>query len=168
MVPEVENYLQRIENLLGQIHNLLNDLPTEALNWRPIEGSEDHAMNSLAVLATHVAGAIHFWIAEGIGRQPPTRDRDAEFVSQAGDFRELQQRLDQAGREAREILSSLSEVELASTRQIGERTVPVRWALVHIIDHTALHLGHMQITYQLWRGGQSAQAPRWYERLPQD
>ena len=45
------------------------------------------------------------------------------------------------------------------------RIVPVRWAILHVIDHTALHLGHMQITYQLWMGGQRGPSPRWYERL---
>jgi hypothetical protein len=37
---------------------------------------------------------------------------------------------------------------------------------MQIVDHTALHLGHMQITYQLWMGGQSKPSPYWYERLP--
>jgi len=26
----------------------------------------------------------------------------------------------------------------------------VAWALLHALDHTAQHLGHMQITRQLW------------------
>jgi hypothetical protein len=26
----------------------------------------------------------------------------------------------------------------------------VGWALCHILKHTALHLGHLQITRQLW------------------
>lgn len=77
MLTERQNYLQRIENLRGQIGDLIAAVPAEALNWRPVEGGDDHVTNSLAVLATHVAGAEHFWIAEVIGQRPPTRDRAA-------------------------------------------------------------------------------------------
>ena len=66
MLSELENYLHRIENLRGQISDLIAGLPAEALNWRPIESVEGHAINSLAVLAAHVAGAEHFWIAERV------------------------------------------------------------------------------------------------------
>ena len=66
--------------LHGQITDLIAHLPVEALNWRPID-NEDHATNSMAIMATHVAGAEHFWIAEVIGQYPPTRNRDAEFVT---------------------------------------------------------------------------------------
>lgn len=166
-LSELENYGQRIENLRGQIRELLTGLPAEALNWRPTDAVEDHATNSIAVLATHVAGAEHFWIAEVIGRQPPTRNREAEFVTEANDFAALQQLLDKTGQETNEILSGLSEPDLSATRVAREQTVSVRWALVHVIDHTALHLGHIQLTYQLWQGGRGAPGPRWYERLPE-
>lgn len=166
MHPEIENYLNRIENLREQIRHLIKDLPAEALNWRPVEGVDDHAMNSLAVLAAHVAGAEHFWIGEVIGRRPPTRNRDAEFVTEVEDATLLMQRLEQAGQQTREILPALTESDLNDTRQAQDRTVSVRWAILHVVDHTALHLGHMQITYQLWMGGKGVESPRWFQRLP--
>jgi uncharacterized damage-inducible protein DinB len=164
--PELENYLGRIEDLRQQVGELIADLPPEALNWRPIEGDDEHAINSLAVLAVHVAGAEHFWVAEVIGGYPPSRDRDAEFATQANDASDLLRRLEEVGAETRQVFSSLTESDLDSTREARGRTVSVRWGILHIIDHTALHLGHMQITYQLWLGGQSKSSPRWYERLP--
>jgi uncharacterized damage-inducible protein DinB len=166
MPPELDNYLRRIEDLRGQIIDLISDLPPEALNWRPVEGDDDHATNSLAVIATHLAGAEHFWIAEVIGRRPSTRDREAEFGITANDAAELTRLLEKAGMETREVLAELSEADLNDTREMKDRTVPVRWALLHVVDHTALHLGHMQITYQLWHGGQGVTAPRWFQRLP--
>lgn len=30
-------------------------------------------------------------------------------------------------------------------------TVTGRWAVLHALEHTALHLGHLQLTAQLWR-----------------
>ena len=168
MISELDNYLNRLDDLHGQVSNLLADLPVEALNWRPIEDKDDHITNSLAVLATHLAGAEHFWIAEVIGGRPATRDRDAEFVTVATSTAELLQLLEKVSLETREVLSTLSESDLNGTRQIKDRTVSVRWGILHVIDHTSLHLGHMQMTYQLWTGGKAVHSPLWTERLPQE
>jgi len=165
MLSELDNYLQRIEDLRGQIGNLIADLPVEALNWRPIEGEDKHATNSLAVLATHVAGAEHFWVGEVVGGRPPTRDRDAEFVTQASDADDLVHLLEQVGLETREVFAALRPGDLDDVREARGRMVPVRWCILHVIDHSALHLGHMQLTYQLWMGGQSVHSPFWFERL---
>jgi uncharacterized damage-inducible protein DinB len=163
--PELASYLQMIEDLRGQVRDLIADLPVEALNWRPLDESEDHATNSLAVLAAHIAGAEHFWIGESVGNLPPSRDRDAEFETRAASAAELVDRLERVAKETRLVCSALSTPDLDSSREVGGRTVPVRWCILHVIDHTALHLGHMQLTYQLWMGGKSGPSPRWFERL---
>lgn len=165
MSSELESYLERIEDLRGQVRDLIASLPAEALNWRPIEGQEDHATNSLAVLAVHIAGAERFWIAEVLGSCPPIRDRDAEFAAEATDAAELVHLLHQTGAVTREVLSGLNAADLEAVREARGRTIPVRWCILHVVDHTALHLGHMQLTYQLWMGGQSGPSPRWFERL---
>lgn len=169
MLAEVQQYVNMIEDLRGQVGDLLVGLPPEALNWRPVQGREDHATNSLAVLATHVAGAEHFWIAEVIAGQAPTREREAEFRTVIGDAQVLQERLVAVGRQTRQILEELDEATLGAERTARPgtaqaRVVPVRWAILHVIDHTALHLGHMQLTRQLWEG-QATDGPRWFERV---
>jgi uncharacterized damage-inducible protein DinB len=151
MHPELQHYLQLLADLRGQVKALIADLPAEALNWRPIAGVDEHATNSLAVLAAHVAGAEHFWIAEVIGQRPATRDRDAEFRTVAAEAGELLRRLDAVAAETAEVLSSLSEADLNGVRVARGREVTARYSILHVIDHTALHLGHMQITFQLWR-----------------
>ncbi len=166
MLPEIQHYLERIEDLRGQVSVLITDLPVEALNWRPIEAEDDHATNSIAVLTTHLAGAEHFWIAEVIGRFPPTRHRMSEFLTQVASISELMEILDSTGQQTRTVLSALSPDDLEGTREAEGRKIPVRWAILHVIDHTALHLGHMQLTYQLWKGGKGFDAPRWYQRVP--
>jgi uncharacterized damage-inducible protein DinB len=165
LLSEIDNYLQRIEDLRGQVSSLIADLPAEALNWRPLKDSGEQGTNSLAVLVAHIAGAEHFWIAEVIGGYPPTRDRDAEFRLQATGAAALVRLLEKTGEETRQVFSALSPADLDGTKEAGGRAVPVRWGIVHVIDHTALHLGHMQLTYQLWAGGKSKQSPLWYERL---
>jgi len=165
MHPEADSYLQMINDLRGQVGALLAGLPAEALDWRPIQGLDEHATNSLAVLATHVAGAEHFWISEVVGGCPPTRDRDAEFIATATDASKLIQRLETVGAETQSVFSALTATDLDGAREARGRTIPVRWCILHVIDHTALHLGHMQLTYQLWQGGQTGPSPRWFERL---
>jgi uncharacterized damage-inducible protein DinB len=166
VISELDNYLSRLEDLRGQAIRLIADLPAQALNWRPIEGKEDHATNSLAVLAAHIAGAEHYWVAEVIGGRLATRDRDAEFVTVAAGAAELVRLLENVAQETREVFSALSESDLNGTRQARDRVVPARWCILHVIDHTSLHLGHMQITYQLWSGGNSISSPLWFDRLP--
>ncbi|MCB8981996.1 MAG: DUF664 domain-containing protein [Ardenticatenaceae bacterium] len=165
MLMETAAYLERIEDLRAQIGKILQTVPQEALNWRPDEESEAHEMNSLAVMATHVAGAEHFWIGEVVGRLPATRNRDAEFETVVADTAVIQQKFETVRSQTRTILQNLTQEDLDGTRQARDREVPTRWAILHVIDHTALHLGHMQITAQLWQGGQSVDSPRWFQRL---
>jgi uncharacterized damage-inducible protein DinB len=163
---ELANYLERLEDLRGQISTLVDELPSEALNWRPIEGSGEDAANSIAALAAHSAGAEHFWIAEVVGGRPATRDREAEFATRVASSAEVLQVLESTALETREILRTLVDTDLGDMRRVTGRTLPVRWCLLHVIDHTSLHLGHMQVTYQLWAGGRTVQSPLWHERLP--
>ena len=166
MLPEVANYLDRMEGLRKQVRELISSAPAEALNWRPIEDDGDHATNSLAVMAAHVAGAEHHWYHEVIGRQPATRQRELEFKTVAENAAGLVESLAFNAEESQRILATLSAEDLDGTREVDGHNVPVRWAILHVIDHTALHLGHMPITYQLWNSGQALTAPRWFQRLP--
>jgi uncharacterized damage-inducible protein DinB len=167
VITESANYLERLEDLRGQISSLVAGLSADALNWRPLPGTGEQATNSLAALAAHSAGAERFWIAEVVGGRPTTRDREAEFATLAASPAELLRLLENTALETREVFRRLRDTDLAETRETGGRTVPVRWCLLHVIDHTSLHLGHMQVTFQLWAGGRSIPSPLWFERLPQ-
>ncbi len=166
MRAELENYHHRIEGSRAQIISLITELSVEALNWRPIEESKAHEMNSMAVMATHLAGAEHFWIAEVIGRRPTTRVRETEFVAEVDDATKLVTLLQKQAEVTQEVLAELTDADLGETRVNQDRKITIRWGLLHVVDHYGLHLGHMQITYQLWRDGKAFDAPRWFERLP--
>jgi uncharacterized damage-inducible protein DinB len=159
------NYLERLEDLRGQIMGLVAGLATEGLNWRPL-GEDQDATNTLAALAAHCAGAEHFWIAEVVGGYPATRNREAEFATLAASSAEIIQLLEHTALETRAVFQTLKDIDLEGTRETAGRTVPVRWCLLHVIDHTSLHLGHMQLTFQLWAGGRNVASPHWHERLP--
>jgi uncharacterized damage-inducible protein DinB len=163
---ELDYYLSYINELRDGVGRLVAGLPADALNWEPLKGADDHTMNSLAVMATHVAGAEHFWISEVIGRAPATRHRPVEFTTRASSADELLARLEAVAVETAAVFAALTPADLDGERPANDRTVAVRWAILHVIEHSALHLGHMQITWQLWSGGAAQQMPRWFERLP--
>jgi uncharacterized damage-inducible protein DinB len=166
LLSELENYLQRIEDLHGQIIDLIDGVPRDGLNFFPIVLPQLQVSNSMAHLADHVAGAEHYWIGEVIGGLPATRDRASEFNFKSKGAASLIENLNSIFLETKSIFSYLTETDLSKTYEVDEKMVPGRWAIVYVIDHTALHLGHMQLTYQLWAKGDSKPSPFWFSRFP--
>jgi hypothetical protein len=62
-------------------------------------------------------------------------------------------KLKTVGEESRELLSDLTNENLTRSIETYLGIKMVRWAVLHLIEHNALHLGEMQITYQLWEAG---------------
>ncbi len=153
MNKEVQGYLTTMNELRDQIKSVLEGLPPEALDWKPTEGAGELATNSLGVIATHVAGSGIYLIKEVIGMKPVHRDRDGEFAARGADVSALKGRLDAAAKIIEEVLSPLSEAQMDEDRKYRDRTAKIRWIILHVIEHTALHLGHMQLTRQLWLAG---------------
>ncbi len=166
LYSELDNYLQRIEDHHKQIIEIIHDMPRDGLNFFPIKLPDLQVSNSIAVLTTHIAGAEHRWIGEVLGGLPETRDRDAEFAIRVRDSSPLIDMLNQVLAETKEVFGRLSENELNREYEVEEKMVPGRWAILHVIDHTSLHLGHMQLTYQLWAKGDNKSSPFWFSRLP--
>jgi hypothetical protein len=150
MIKEIQGYLTTMNELRDQIKSLLEGLPEEALDWRPIEGEGELATNSLGVIVTHLAGSGMYLIKEIIGGQPVHRDREAEFASRHVNASTLKARLDGAVKIVEEVLSPLREGQMEEDRKYRDRTAKVRWIILHVIEHTAQHLGHMQLTRQFW------------------
>jgi hypothetical protein len=109
-------------------------------------------MNSVAVLLTHTAGALRYWVGDVAGGKPSGRVRGQEFEMRDVDAAELMARLRAALDFAGEVLGELDAATLGETRTMGQKdeTHTIGWALLHALEHTALHAGHVQITRQLW------------------
>jgi uncharacterized damage-inducible protein DinB len=164
--PEVAHSIKRLDDLRAQMIAMVKALPAEGLNFRPMADTPAAKnFNSIAVLGMHTAGAEQFWIHENIGGAVKTRDREAEFSYVAETGEEIIATHERVGAGTCAILSGLDESQLSGNMMVNDLNAPVRWAILHIIDHTALHLGHMQITYQLWHDGVGVDAPRWFDRL---
>jgi uncharacterized damage-inducible protein DinB len=150
MIKEIQGYLTTLNELQDQIKSLLEGLPQEALDWRPIQGEGELATNSLAAVITHLAGSENYFMKEIIGRQPIQRNREAEFVTRGVNVSALKTQLEAAAKSAEEVLSPMTEGQLEEGRKFRDRQVTVRWSILHVIEHTAQHVGHMQLTRQLW------------------
>lgn len=155
MLPEIESYLQTLDKHRAKVGGLISKASLDGLNWRPSLPAGADPTNSLAVLAVHVAGAEHFWIAECIGKYAHTRNRAAEFTFVASSTEEPLARLAKVAMETQDVLSKLTLIELDGSFMKDDHAVSVRWAILHVISHYSLHIGHMELTYQLGNGGKA-------------
>jgi hypothetical protein len=147
MLPFYESLAERFHDLHEQIRNDLNTLPLEALDWIP-----GHEMNSINILITHLTGAERFLIGDVVMQDPSNRDRDAEFLARGLSKADLNRRLDETEAYVTDALTKLTMEDLSTERlhpRHGNQVI-VGWALLHALDHVATHLGHINITVQLW------------------
>jgi uncharacterized damage-inducible protein DinB len=147
-----EEYLALLDSCHNGILGALEGLPVEALDWSP--GPE---MNSLSVLVFHTTGSERYWIGDVAMDEFSNRDRAAEFAVRAVTQEVLKKRLDDASAYAREALGRLSLEDLEGSRmdKSHDRTVTVAWALLHALEHASVHLGHIQLTRDLWKQTQA-------------
>lgn len=147
MLSILKAYFSRLNDLHDNLKKIIEGLPQQALDWTP---GED--MSSLGVLMAHVAGSERYWIGDIAGQDPSGRIREEEFRTYDLSAEQLSARLDTALEHSRGVLENMTLVDLESPRVVPHdgRTISTAWALTHSLEHTALHLGHAQLTRQLW------------------
>jgi Protein of unknown function (DUF664) len=156
VIPFAQAVETFLASLSGQALAQLEGLPEDDLNeWKPRQELED--INTFAGLATHLVGSGEYWVLEAVGGRALHRDRPAEFRAR-GDLATLKARYEQWLNDSGAVLASLTEEDLsriferAEDKRSGLRAV--RWTfaecLVHAVEHTAVHVGHLQIQRQLW------------------
>ena len=150
MEAEVQGYLTELVNLKEQIRDAIQGLNDEAGNWLPL--SKD--TNSIYAIFCHLAGTENFWVGQVIGGETIDRDREAEFLA-SGQLSEIVDRWEKVGRTNERILGNLSSSQLEEGRTVTDSTGGVdshtiRWCILHLLGHYAIHLGHIQLTRQLW------------------
>ena len=147
MLTFFTDYLNLLQEKHNEILETLEGLAPAALDWTP--GPD---MNSISALVFHLTGAERYWIGDVAAQDPKDRDRDAEFRVREVGMAILKERLDDNLEYARSTLSNF-KLEDLETRRVSRRdgqSYSVAWALIHALEHTALHLGQIQLTRQLW------------------
>jgi uncharacterized damage-inducible protein DinB len=148
-----EEYLSILQQSHDDILKMIADLPPEALDWVP--GPET---NSISVLIFHLTGSERYWIGDVVMGEDSKRDREAEFRVRGVDMAALKQRLDGSLAYARSAMERLKIEDLDRTRTAANwgRTVSVAFALLHCLTHAREHVGHIELTGQLWRQANAA------------
>ena len=152
MEPEVQNYIEMLDDLRNRFKEAVRDMTANQLNWAP--PAKD--VNSPYILAYHIAGSEAMWIHQIVGQRDVSRDRDAEFQATGNSPAALNERLDSIAATSRDIIGGLTLDELAQLRtqpvRRGGDQAPVRWCIAHLTEHYAEHLGHLDLTKQLYEG----------------
>lgn len=153
MATEGFHIAAKIERNLRQLVDELRGVPDEALN-RPLEIQPS---NTLYQLGFHVLGSARYWAITLAGGEDFHRDRPAEFVSSgAGEalLANLEELVVRVHAELDPLDSADMDALVADRAGFrpggrGDADMTLRDSLLHALEHTALHLGHAQITRQL-------------------
>jgi hypothetical protein len=109
-------------------------------------------MNTLAAMSVHTVQAGAWRIVHQVFGHDYPRDRDAEFTATASRA-EIDAMFDTMLRRFVELIEEQPDVDLSAMPPTIRESSP-DWTklqyLVSLVEHTALHLGHAQITRQLW------------------
>jgi uncharacterized damage-inducible protein DinB len=103
------------------------------------------------VLLVHLTASEGYWLGLALG-EPPERVREQEFRVRGLTADELKQRLAAADQFARQTLARipLADLDIIRTSPRNDKTFTAGWCILHALEHSALHLGHVQLTGQLW------------------
>lgn len=147
-----------LRTLVDDIFEQLEGIPETDLNsWLPRDGMRD--VNTFYALATHTLGAGEFWILEAAGGLPVERNRSAEFSAE-GSMQQLRDRYEAWLVAVAGVFATLDDAALASIYHRPEMPERGMWAtsrtraacILHAVEHTGIHLGHLQLQRQLWDG----------------
>ena len=157
---ETASLRRLFDNNYRDLEQLLADLPNEALLWRPCETSPwqgesntlgkivAHAISSAVYLlrrAEYSMGRIEWSEVDG------DEGRD-EFGPANHEIAYLRARVKRTQEYVHNFLASVTSEELGASRPHPKRPVTfvARQETMHALDHLALHIGHGQLTRQLW------------------
>lgn len=122
----------------------IDGLSEEQARFKPTPSA-----NSLLTLIVHLTGVELGWFRGAIAGKPIERDRDAEFkeldVTVADAVAVYREQCEESNDVARGVGSLDDEC-------VGRPGTSVRWVLHHMLEETARHCGHADITRELIDG----------------
>lgn len=152
MPGEASHFALVLERIARRALNQFNDISDDDLN-RPLNLPES---NTAFALATHLIGSAEYWVLELAGGRDVQRDRLSEF-SASGTAATLVDRYERWLSAMKETLSALPDERMDAPAKViagrhpslGGAPMTIRDALLHAVEHCALHQGHLELTRQL-------------------
>lgn len=158
---EIAVYRRLFDEKYEEIDRLLADLPPAALTWKPFEGdSWNGPAGALGWLVAHAISSTVYLLRRAewtIGRldwsQVDGDEGSQEFGPANHDPTYLRARARRTQAYVQRLLDSLAEADLASQQPHPaqpDRQLTVRYDIQHAMEHLSQHIGHAQLTRQLW------------------
>lgn len=122
----------------------IDGLDEEQARWKPTEQA-----NSLLTLVVHLTGVELGWFQGVIAGGEISRVRDAEFGSPDTTVAEAISGYREQCERSNAVLAETGSLDAPCP---GEPGYSVRWVLLHMIEETARHAGHADITRELIDG----------------
>ena len=159
MTPTHQGTLQITRESLAFLRSAVDDLPQEALDWKPLPSA-----NSATVLVMHSITATRFFLRAGsghVGSITEYRSGERAEAFRAGNLPKdrLLLLLSEFESEAAGILQAGTESQLSQTVSMPSNDglpVPDRngaGTLMAAIGHLREHVGHVQLMHDLWLAG---------------
>jgi hypothetical protein len=145
MDPVMAKIAEQFQVVHGNLRDEVRDLSVEELNWKPAPET-----NSIAVLVVHTLGS-EAEVLRVAANVPGERDRPAEFRVTATAAEDLIKEIDEADSYIEAMAPRITPDDLAAERPRGDRPpeTGLHWLLTNY-GHAREHLGHIQLTKQLY------------------
>lgn len=161
MATEIQTYHRMLDDRFKEVDELLDGLPTEALAWKPFEVSPwKGASGRLGWLIAHAISSTVYLVRQGewVAGKREWADVDGdegrdEYGPANHDPSYMRERARRAQALVRAAIDAFSEADLAAERphpRRPDRIVTARFCLQHAYEHMSQHIGHAQLTRQLW------------------
>ena len=151
---ELRVYASFIRRIAADAVATLQDLSAGQLNWKTGEDGS----NTMFAIATHMVAMGEYWVLCLVGGADIVRARQAEFHA-VGSAAEIVLRLEKWSQACdvlciglgSEVLAEIARVpiEYLQTGGFGSGVLSKRECLMHVVEHSALHLGQLQILRKL-------------------
>jgi uncharacterized damage-inducible protein DinB len=131
--------------------------PSDELLWRGAPGVTNPAGN----LALHVAGNLQHFVGASLGGTRYARNRDAEFSTRSGTRAQVDLELQAAIVAVTTTLAGLDDADLQRPMPDAPNAMVTRTGmfLLHLVAHTAFHLGQAGYLRRLLTGDATSADP---------
>ena len=137
-----------MEEYFPKIERCILEVPEDDIWWRAHETD-----NSIGNLILHLTGNIRQWIISGIGGASDARNRPQEFAEREHIPKlELLRKFRETLTEADRVLEQFDVNRLVEVRRFQEWEHTCLYAISHVVEHVAQHMGQIIYITKLRKG----------------